>query len=379
MKAALIDSAVYRIQFYLTSSHSFPQNMPSAPPFYQLGGVDNDAKAYRIYGWISFALRRRVQELDLNIFIKDLSDILPASLFTSKTLVKLVLQVSTFVLTIPTKVCLPSLKTLCLDRVNFADDDSIRRLFSGCLVLEELAICHSLSDKLSEINISSPFLKRLTLEYDHECGGAPDPDIVINAPSLVNIKFSYMLALAESCLLVNLHFLVKAHLEYLFDVEFNLEFAANLLKGISNVQSLCVTADFLRPFTLCGKPLPVFHNLVHLEIGDRDSTAFEENELIEFLASSPNLETLIFVGTAFECVTLKPSKKVPSCLLSRLEVIEIYSFRGQIKPVEYFLKNARVLAKLKIQMDLQVEEQFEIAKKLLILRKESKKCRVEIV
>ncbi|XVF86322.1 hypothetical protein PTKIN_Ptkin18bG0030100 [Pterospermum kingtungense] len=130
------------------------------------------------------------------------------------------------------------------------------------------------------------------MEYVDKCvGPVPTPDIVIDAASLVDLKFYDILA--ESYLLVNLYSLVNAHLEYLlYREDFNPETATNLLKGISNVQSLYVTPDFLRG--------------------------------------------------ALRGVALNPSEKVPCCLLSRLKVIEIHSFDGQKKPVEYFLKNARV-------------------------------------
>lgn len=47
--------------------------------------------------------------------------------------------------------------------------------------------------------------------------------------------------------------------------------------------------------------------------------------------------------------------------------------------VEYLLKNASGLEKLKIKKELQAIEQFEIAKKVLMLPTESKICQVEIV
>ncbi|XVF56955.1 hypothetical protein PTKIN_Ptkin06aG0162700 [Pterospermum kingtungense] len=308
-------------------------------------GVEEDAYAYRICGWISFALQRHVQELHLHIMSG--------------------------------RGEVPS---------DFVDGDSIRRLVSGCLVLEELAIVYFPSQDVSEINISSPSLKRLTMKCDIDCDAGPDgpdvyPNIVIDAPSLVNLEFTSVLA--GSCLIVNLHSLVKADLKDLFDFEgFSLQFATNLLKGISNIQSLSVSPDFLMLFTLCDKPLTVFSNLVCVEIGVDDSDdLYEDFEMTDFLESSPNLEILIFAEGIFESVTLNPSKRVPPCLLSHLKVIEIYSFGGQMKPVEYFLKNASVLEKVKIQMDkeLQVEKRHKITKKLLMLPRESKICQVEIV
>ncbi|XVF39303.1 hypothetical protein PTKIN_Ptkin01aG0023900 [Pterospermum kingtungense] len=345
------------------------------------GGVKTSA--YRICGWISFALRRCVQELDLEMNIGDPRDILPASLFMNKTLVKLALHVSNFVMTIPTKVCFPSLKTLHLEYVDFVDEDSIRRLFSGCLVLEEFVMLLNELHNMNVINISNPSLKRLTIKYDGEYGVDNHLNIVIDAPSLVDFKLYDIRA--ESYSLVKLHSLVNAHLENLFFlVNSNLaEIATNLLKGISNVQALYITPDILRLFTLFNKPQSLFHNLVLLEIGDGECMYWDEIDLTAFLASSPILETLIF-DTRGYCYCL--SEAIPSCLLSHLKVIEMYSSEHEMDLVEsylqlvgYFLKNASGLEKLKIQMNLQPIQQFEIAKQLLLLPRESKKCQIEIV
>ncbi|XVF67434.1 hypothetical protein PTKIN_Ptkin10aG0120900 [Pterospermum kingtungense] len=343
--------------------------------------LGKDDCIYRVGGWIYSALRRGVQELYLDMLDPEVSSgVLPVSLFTNKTLVKFVLRFpGLFVMKIPTKVCFPSLKTLHLENVNFINKDSILRLLSGCLVLEELIIrCYDMWN-ITELNISHPSLKRLTITYIDSCGTDHHHRIVIDAPSLVDFK---IFNVARGIFLLSPHSLVNARLEYLFDLgDFNLVIAANLLKGISNVRSLSATPDILRASFLCNKPLPVFCNLVCLEIADREDRCKDDasTELLEFLESSPNLETLIFDDTAFEGLTLNPSAKVPSCLLSSLKVIEIYSFGGSMKPVEYFLKNASALEKLKIQMGWKVEKQDEMKMKLLMLPRESKICQVEIV
>jgi len=68
-----------------------------------------------------------------------------------------------------------------------------------------------------------------------------------------------------------------------------------------------------------------------------------------------------------------------------LKVIEIHSVihDSEIKIVEYFLENARVLERLKVQMTNQfvkVEPEIaQIAQKLLMLPRKSTMCQVEIV
>ncbi|XVF03856.1 hypothetical protein REPUB_Repub05bG0029000 [Reevesia pubescens] len=44
--------------------------------------------------------------------------------------------------------------------------------------------------------------------------------------------------------------------------------------------------------------------------------------------------------------TWTPPEKVPSCLLTHLKAVLIFSFNGQMEMVEYFLKSGRVLEKL---------------------------------
>ncbi|XP_039024796.1 F-box protein At4g09920-like [Hibiscus syriacus] len=74
---------------------------------------------------------RGVKDSDL-LFVP----MLPALLFTSKTLVRLNLNVP-YITSVPIHVCLPSLKTLELQEIKFKDDDSIKRLISSCPVLED--------------------------------------------------------------------------------------------------------------------------------------------------------------------------------------------------------------------------------------------------
>ncbi|XVF87719.1 hypothetical protein PTKIN_Ptkin18bG0143300 [Pterospermum kingtungense] len=350
---------------------------------------NKDDSARRICGWVSFALKRCVQELHLECYnLGAHSGILPATLFTSEKLVKLVLNDnSDFVMTIPAKVCFPSLKTLHLINVDYIDDDSFQRLLSGCLVLEELSIS-AMWQNVIEITISIPSLKTLTIAASFCDYGTHHVylDFVIDAASIVDIKLVDFVA--ESCSLLNLQSLVNAHLKNIFcgcggnDME---AAASNILKGINNVRSLYVTPDVLEYFSLCNKsePLPVFRNLVLLEIGE-STNCWAEIYLAEFLTSSPNLETLIF-DTSFVELEGDEDETMPYSVLSdQLKVIEMNSFSADetnLLLVEYFLKNASGLEKLKIQMYsyLPEKEQLEIAKKVLMFPRVSKVCQVEMV
>ncbi|XP_017978262.1 PREDICTED: putative FBD-associated F-box protein At3g50710 [Theobroma cacao] len=93
-------------------------------------------------------------------------------------------------MTIPTHVCLPSLKSLHCSGVDFIDNDFFQRLLFRCLVLEELLI-HSFNNfhNLRELHISKPLQKRLTLEHQDDTSYQP-LHVGTDAPSLVYIKYT---------------------------------------------------------------------------------------------------------------------------------------------------------------------------------------------
>ncbi|KAM7504150.1 hypothetical protein LguiB_003054 [Lonicera macranthoides] len=74
---------------------------------------------------------------------------------------------------------------------------------------------------------------------------------------------------------------------------------------------------------------------------------------------------------------------VPVCLLSHLKKIEIWAFKGEedeFKLVEYLLKNAKVLNKIKISCDVSFEKYFSTMEKLFSLKSISilKRCEIWI-
>ncbi|OMO70963.1 hypothetical protein COLO4_28427 [Corchorus olitorius] len=133
--------------------------------------------------------------------------------------------------------------------------------------------------------------------------------------------------------------------------------ATNLVGGISNVQSLHFTNDFFWFLSSCHKPLPVYHNLVHLAISPNLKYDGCKVDLVDLLECTPKLRTLIFNKEALQNLSWVPRpKRVPSCLLSHLKAIEIHSFVGQMETaVKYFLKNGSVLEKLIIEMGMEGE------------------------
>ncbi|OMP03383.1 F-box/LRR-repeat protein [Corchorus capsularis] len=343
-----------------------------------------------VCGWISHVLERGVEKLYFETRRERTANVLPTRFFTSKTLTKLTLCGLCNVI-IPNEVCFSSLKSLHLEAVSFKERDSVQCILSGCIVLEDLFIVNYIPMHFPwELSISNLSLKWLTIMgFDSET-----LRITVDAPSLVYLRLSGLNA--ESYSLINLQSLVIVDFQdMVFGVEFWIDvflddndnilqprdIAVDLLTGIRNVQSLRLSSYFLRIFTLFDEPLLEYQNLVVLEIRNSDDEC--KGGLSQLLRMTPKLRTLIFRWGVFEQLTWDPTEKVASCLFSHLKVIEIYSFDGhqttQMDMIQYFLKNASVLESLKVRPKKNVQEQTEIAKKLLTLPRESKICNVEII
>ncbi|KAK9030491.1 hypothetical protein V6N11_031917 [Hibiscus sabdariffa] len=201
-------------------------------------GID----ASRVCGWISAALWRGVKEM--NLVFDHYSNIIPmlptALLFTSNTLVRLKLEIP-FVMAVPVRVCLPSLKTLELESIVFEDDDSVKRLFSSCPILEDLSITDCDLRNINCINISNPSLKSLTLLVYGEqesCSFSLTFAIVFDLPNLVYLKYEG--CVAKSYSVVNMPSLVRADIEISRGHVYTRERDAlvELFQGIGSVKSL---------------------------------------------------------------------------------------------------------------------------------------------
>ncbi|KAB2039460.1 hypothetical protein ES319_D02G011300v1 [Gossypium barbadense] len=329
---------------------------------------------FDVSGWICAALCRGVKEIDLDL--KNLGDTLPALLFTCHSLVTLKLDAVGSEIKVPSDVCLGNLKTLQL-RNSVLFGDSIHRLISNCHVLEDLAFIECGFDNISEVNIQSPSLKRLVLEFDVTEGRYFNYVVVINAPILV--YFQYHAAVAASYTLSTMKSLEKADISiYQFDSINSETSATHLIQGICNVRSLSLTTDAAIFLT---SRLPIFHNLIefkYLGVGFNG----RETWLVEFLHCVPNLKTLTLnfpddAGTRWKALCMK----VPSCLSFHLKEIEISYFDPRmIEMVSYFLDNAMVLEKLKISTAaLTWSQKWGAQIKLLQLLKRSKKSLIVIL
>ncbi|CAA7047960.1 unnamed protein product [Microthlaspi erraticum] len=145
----------------------------------------------RIKQWVGIAVSRFVRELSIGYFCSNPnpSDVLslPSSLYTCNSLMTLKLEGETILVDVPPIVCLPSLKTLKLQRVTYSNEDSLGLLLSHCPVLEDLFIeRNNKNDNVRAIVVNVPSLQRLSLQIVGD--RSSDDGYVIVTPCLKYLK-----------------------------------------------------------------------------------------------------------------------------------------------------------------------------------------------
>ncbi|KAG8366788.1 hypothetical protein BUALT_Bualt16G0004200 [Buddleja alternifolia] len=301
--------------------------------------------------WIRTTIARNVRSLDIHLGNEDW---LPRCLFTCKTLVDLRLHYCGFV---PDVVCLPNLKKLHLDAFQYGSDEKFQNLISGCPVLEELNIHTIIFNDLKSCIISSPTIKRLTLNlqlsdwhsYDEDSeDDFEDYKLMINTPALRYLDVEDRMYPHISTGTFNS--LVEANI-CLNDNEVKDEdlYSTSVLVLVEKVcQVKCLTLSIRdRQFldSSFAASTSKFINLTKLEL-DADWLF-----LFKFLESADNLQVLVIreVHNNLKC-WMEP-KQVPTCLSSHLRQVTIDTFgysEDEFEMVSYILKNGEVLKMMKI-------------------------------
>ncbi|GKV34425.1 hypothetical protein SLEP1_g42799 [Rubroshorea leprosula] len=347
----------------------------------------------RIEGWICAVMWHGIRELDLTVdTIAKLN--LPTSLFTCKTLEVLKLHVDyDCPIEIPANVYLPSLKVLHLTNTAcILDGDSGERLFPNCPILEDLVIITYVRYLIGyDLRVCSSTLKRLTI-VTNAFREPRDPfQVFINAPNLV--YFKYCGWEGDTCAFVNVQsLLVEADIDFPKYSGNNhyLQIATDLMRGISKVQTLCISAMTLIHLKENLVPIPLLKNLKILRVFHCEMQGLEG--LPYLIGRCDSLETLVLEMDSDRAM-FDLFKWVPetwhaleelrvNCLFTCLKKIEIFTFKGNeehMKMVEYFLKTASVLENLEIHIWAKYEERLEITNELLMLPRVSKDCRVTVV
>lgn len=176
---------------------------------------------------------------------------MPASVFVSKSLVRLRIETGNGAVIDVEDVFLPKVKTLHLDSVVFGEvgNCSLVKLVSGCHVLEELVLTDMCWDGYWNRSVSSKTLKRLTLRCE-DWNKNPD-SVLFDTPNLV--YFEYSDHVADRYEIVNFDSLVEASigLQMTRDQRRHSSYgdmvgnATDLLMRISNVQILYLSANTL--------------------------------------------------------------------------------------------------------------------------------------
>ncbi|KAI3897567.1 hypothetical protein MKW92_007740 [Papaver armeniacum] len=333
---------------------SFRQDVHS-PSIKEFGlYLDTAFDASRVNGWISTVLRHKVEALAL----EDRKGItFPPSLFTCESLTYLEIEKST--LELPESVNFPKLRTLHLD-VGLENEHLIQKLLSNSPILEELSL--ELCDwDIRYLRIFGPNLKRLFI--NGYCSHR-NFDIQINAPNLQSFEYSGILA--KDFVLHNFLTLLDAEVELsrLADSGERGELgcrASKLVSSLSNAKNLRVSDFTLKLLSYQHNfpmELPLFYNLIHLEVSrwhPGELFRWVVRRLLGFLQVSPNLQSLIFVvgfyNYDFDDDDRWSLDSIPQCLLVHLKSIEFRGcFWNQVTKdlVKWFLKNAKVLQRLRI-------------------------------
>ena len=198
--------------------------------------VDTD----KVSSIISSAANHKLQYLDLSLGDRNDNFVLPHSFAAFESLNELHLGIQ-FTLHIPSGICFPSLKTLVITNVTFANENSAQQLFSGCPVLQELELDNCYWEHINQISLSISTLRKLTISFLMLC---VDYDHIMT----LKIDAVNLLSLYCTCnpiievIPVNLTSLVDAfiYLGYVYphDEPYAAQSSIELLKGLGSVKSL---------------------------------------------------------------------------------------------------------------------------------------------
>ncbi|KAL8032149.1 hypothetical protein ABFX02_13G076100 [Erythranthe guttata] len=342
-----------------------------------------DCNAYQVDTWITFAVERNVENVDIYLsFHVDL----PRCLFTCETLVDLSLENCGLVPDIGSAICLPHLKKLHLMYVGYEGEESLSHIVSGCPVLEELLV--QLYVEYSSCRISSPTIKRLMVNYLFEGERYDNRDynkMEIDTPAVVYLQLLDCTKQYIKC--GALTSLTEADIEIFNSIKPQDGFpysrsVVGFFDRLCNVE--CLKLDLSRCTEIIDSVLSAwtisFHNLVKLELSS--DCCF----LLKFLENADNLEILILREVHEEMKGWMEPQRVPACLLSRLRIIKLAGIKGkkhEFEIIRYLLRNAKVLERVELVYPSSrnsVEKMFTVykLKEILLFERGSKACEVVV-
>ncbi|XP_057981082.1 F-box/FBD/LRR-repeat protein At3g52680-like [Malania oleifera] len=360
----------------------------------------------RISAWVSAAVRRKVQVLELTLKRVGDSFVLPSCIFTCESLEGLTLNVPTY-FEFPHSTRFSNLKILTLAHVTFPDDDTLKQIFVVCPVLEELSLICCNFEHVKAVCINGPKLRRLTIvEDDSLCpDDAKDDDndnpdegneknfnvcqFTIFGARLVHFlyigDFFHHYCFYDSSSMADAYvFVERGHRKTAYR-------AFRLLIGLSESKSLFLTDKIFEGLSLYARELldnlPEFYNLNH--IGSYWTLLFTYRQtFLAMLQRFPRLKSLKLNGASFRFGydgrndwALDP---VPACFCTHLKIIGIARFwasEHELYTVGVLLLNATVLEKLVISFNPQefdgeedLRKRQEVCERIMSFPKASRNC-----
>ncbi|OMO65640.1 hypothetical protein CCACVL1_21465 [Corchorus capsularis] len=370
-----------------------------------LAGLEK-RKASEVDSWIHLAMRKNVKVLHLDFLLygepkPNASYRLPSVVFRGKYLTELKL-VACEIKPVG-KIQLNCLKRLFLKDV-VLNDETINRILSGCLVLEELSLIHCYG--LSRLGFGNPSIKSLILNHALE-----DDRVEISCPNIESLDIAGYTDLVD---LVDVSSVV--------DSSISLGYFTGSLEEYKSLEALFKKLGRCKMFSLCNSCILVYsiwqlRNQTGLLFGwkclefEVELTKWHLPGISCLLRTSPHLETLAMYiypedDKTFRLDNCEWAKQYDfdggsfwrlqegtfHCLEKQLKTIKIYggyiTEPYVIDTVEFLLKNATVLEKLEIstnktlkhshqayysrrKVELTTEQRLEFSQKLLSLPRAS--------
>ncbi|XP_026379026.1 putative F-box/FBD/LRR-repeat protein At1g78760 [Papaver somniferum] len=318
---------------------------------------DSDKIAKHLNTWILAVVKRKVQELNIQIEYSIAWTMrLPHCLVTSESLTRLLLDFPGS-LVLPDSMNLPRLKSLYLGALEIDDIKCVNKLLSSCPVLESLVIKEFCVRAGHELRVNICKLKDLDICPCH-CGESALRIIKLCTPNLTSFTCEdYMIN--EYCL-ENLSSLATANVQMTKGVgdtnigkeDLFLKRILVFLMAFQNVNELTLSSDFLQVLSevpsLIECQLPQFRNLRYLKLDMRfiRCCLFP---LAYLLTSSPCMESLFITSKELDSEDDGEVVLSGSCILSHLKYIEMREVKGcnnELIFLEFVLKNAIVLEEM---------------------------------
>ncbi|XP_073273343.1 F-box/FBD/LRR-repeat protein At5g56420-like [Primulina huaijiensis] len=350
-------------------------NAPSINSFSFSSGADS--KNCKLDSWISEAIDRNVQVMDLDNYLLRL----PECLFKCDTLVDLRLH-NCLLCDANLTVSLPKVKKLFLDSVMYDDYESLPKLISGCLLLEDLNIHRMMygSKDMVYLYVSSPVLRRLALNFEG-CDYAKHI-VELDTPQLQYLKVVDSISIdiytpklsslvqAEVCLCKDS--CKGKFIDHRISSQFFESFSKVKCLTLSSGPTMtCVYTGFLATTTR-------FRYLTKLD------WVADTHFLPRMLQISHMLKILIIRKVDCDVKGWVDPAYIPFCLSSHIRTVSIYAYEGrewEYGMVSYILKNAEVLQQMNIYSKCvgnDSNSKFRAIQRISMLPRGSEKCELSL-